>query len=168
MMIQALETSRADNPRMDEHQIWTESPQYLALQKSAPYSGKMRIVRKSDGKVVFNREVGFMTYIWISPDSEFVVAFSDSIVFTEREKYNLLVYATSKNLFYKASIRHDSPHVSDVSESVTENVRFYSLEEPDIKIEQEKGWLKAISFLNLQGKRCRVPLSKPSQGRIAP
>ncbi|MEZ5301807.1 MAG: hypothetical protein R3F11_14325 [Verrucomicrobiales bacterium] len=152
---------------MDEHRIWTgRSTQYLAAKERALQWKDAD--REIDGKVDVQREVGFMTYIWISPDSEFVVAFSDSIVFTEREKYNLLVYATSKNLFYKASIRHDSPRVGCERIGHRKCPLLLSLEEPDIKIEQEKGWLKAISFLNLQGKRCRVPLSKPSQGRIAP
>ena len=161
----------SDNPIFRDYKSWTETETHLLLLHSKAnhpnHSGTMRLIHKSTGKVVFDRQVGYLTHLWMSPDTKFIVGFSCSQTFTRRSGYNLIILDTHGNILYTKAIDEGSPHVKNIRKSVTEWIDFYRSWNPDVKLEcDDLGQLVSISFYDVRGERATIPIELQSVNKI--
>lgn len=131
------------------------------------YTGSLRLIRKRDEMVLFEKEIGYLTYIWLSPDSKFIVGFSSIERFNWSSGYNLIILNSFGEILHKKSIGYSSEYVknikvSDVEDPMSRRLYFYDYrKDPDIKLDCNKlGDVIAISFNDGASERARIPLGK--------
>ncbi len=164
----ALVSVLAGDSLWDNHKTWVESDTHILLLHTKRhhgypyYSGTLRLISKRGGVVLFEKEAGYLTYIWISPDSKFIVGFSAIKPFYDMSGYNLVILNASGEILHKEKIEYGSKYVKNVSVALSEWNEFYDArEDPCIKLECGKlGNVIAISFNDAASERARIPLER--------
>ena len=163
----------AGDPIFTDYKTWVENEDCILLLHSKvnfpnypSYTGTLRLIHKRYEMVLFEKEVGFLTYIWLSPDSKFIVGLSSSLACSD----NLIILNSSGEILHKKTIRHGSEYVKNIEAPMAPRVYFYDYRrDPDIKLECNKGGdIIAISFNDVASERARIPLGRsiPNQNEF--
>ena len=163
----------AGDPPFTDYKTWVENEDCILLLHSEDYcsvnytyyTGTLRLIHKRDQIVLLEKEVGYLTYIWLSPDSKFIVGFSSCDWFNLSSGYNLIILNSTGEILHKKSIGSGyvkNTKASDIEDSMFRRIYFYDYRnDPNIKLEYGKlGNVIAISFNDAASVRARIPLGK--------
>ncbi len=119
---------------------------------TARYANRSVELLDSAGKVLFHAPSPALTYLWISPDSEYVVGLSSVKL---NNLYQLVVWRRDGTPLLLA--RH--PESSDYSESVTASVHWFDEKNPEPKIVTTGGKL-VLQLRSPSGRQMEISLTK--------
>lgn len=132
--------------RVEHHHDWsraTEPERYRMITTTKdPFTAAntysyLRIVEKASGRELFRAPVPALTFLWISPDSKYIVGLSSIKLWNP---YQLVVFTRDgRRLFERDFTGDPSPAVM---QSVTNAIWWFKEPAPAMSIEERGGWVE--------------------------
>ncbi len=141
--------------RVEHHHDWRHVSDSFVPFLAEMHDAYLRVLDKSSGTELFKRPGPALSYLWISPDSKYIVGLSNIMY---RNPYQLVVYnRAGDRLLEKSMVDVKWP---GVTQSVTNWINWYKEPKPDLSI-VENGSTATLIVEDAGGVYRQFPIEVP-------
>lgn len=113
-------------------------------------------LREIGGRLLFRKPSPALTYLWISPDAQFLIGLS---ALKYRNPWQLVVWRRDGTLVHRERIGYGHAYSDDFTESITNSVLWFDHERPEPSVVQRDGrWM--LLLRSPKGKPMTIPLGR--------
>ncbi len=156
--------SQADQPRGSNLHIWSENDDVYVLHSHVTRAwtvenSDLRIIRKDDGKVIFNAKTTPFTKIVPVEGGAYFAGLSDLQAGSMPHGYNFALFDSMGNFISRVYVSRESGYCEKVRQSVSQSIGWFS-RNPKIKLDRENGEITniVVSPYYADSKPCYLPV----------